>query len=186
MAEFTLNNSPVHSDSILTAVFGDTGKYWARYHTGIDFVPYGNTEATPLLYSVCKGVVYSILYNKALGNQVILKDNDGKYWRYCHLKEKSSLVEGSIVDYNTVIGIMGKTGNATGIHLHLEYSKSPYWSYDYFLNPAEKLGIDNKRGTIIHYKQKEDEPIPEPKEKTKNKFKWVLYAKKLRNKQRYF
>ena len=75
MAEVTIGNSPVHSDSILTAVFGETGSSWARYHTGTDFAPYGNTPANPDLYSVCEGTVYSKPSDNTLGNQIIIKDN---------------------------------------------------------------------------------------------------------------
>lgn len=63
MAEVTINNSPVHSDAILTAVFGETGSSWARYHTGTDFAPYGSTPVNPTLYSVCNGTVYSKTYD---------------------------------------------------------------------------------------------------------------------------
>lgn len=66
MAEVTINNSPVHSDSILTAVYGETGPSWARFHTGIDFAPYGSTGTNPDLYSVCNGVVYSVTFDNTL------------------------------------------------------------------------------------------------------------------------
>ena len=62
-------------------------------------------------------------------------------------------------------------GNATGIHLHLEYSTSPNWSYDNFLNPSTALGIPNERGTIVKY----DGSAPTPTF-TKNSKKW-LFAK---------
>lgn len=70
-------------------------------------------------------------------------------------------------------------GNVTGIHLHLEYSTSPIWNYDYFLNPSEALGIPNVRGTIVKYDGSITPPTPKIK---KHKFKWVLYARKLRSK----
>ena len=59
MSEVTINNSPIHSDAILTAVVGETGSSWAGYHTGTDFAPYGNTPTNPNLYSVCSWTVDS-------------------------------------------------------------------------------------------------------------------------------
>ena len=168
MAEVTINNSPVHSDSILTAVYGETGPSWARFHTGIDFAPYGSTPANPPLFSVCQGVVHSVLYDGTLGNQIIIRDNStNNYWRYCHMKERSPLSQGDNVTTTTQVGIMGDTGNVTGIHLHLEYSTSPVWNYDNFLNPSDALGIPNARGTIVKYDG--EAPGPEPPVPTKDK-----------------
>lgn len=185
MAEVTINNSPVHSDAILTAVFGETGSSWARYHTGTDFAPYGSTPANPNLYSVCSGTVYSKKYDGTLGNQIIIHDSQtGNYWRYCHMQNASPLNVGDTVNTNTIVGIMGATGNVTGIHLHLEYATSPIWSYDTFLNPSDALGIPNIRGTIVKY-DGTTPPEPGPGPGTiileKRRFPWVLYAKKIRD-----
>ena len=53
MAEVTINNSPVHSDSIITYPYGvaDSG-YSCGWHTGVDIAPYGTTENNPVLYPV--------------------------------------------------------------------------------------------------------------------------------------
>lgn len=183
MSEVTINNSPVHSDSILTAVYGETGPSWARFHTGIDFAPYGSTGTNPNLYSVCNGVVYSKTYDATLGNQILIQDNvTGNYWRYCHMQSASPLNVGDNVTTLDQVGIMGDTGNVTGIHLHLEYATSPIWNYDTFLNPADALGIPNARGTIVHY----DGTIPPtPTTFKKTKFPWAIYSRKLREKRNY-
>lgn len=188
MAEVTINNSPIHSDAILTAVFGETGSSWARYHTGTDFAPYGNTPANPNLYSVCSGTVYSKKYDETLGNQIIIQDSQtGNYWRYCHMQNASSLNVGDTVNTNTIVGIMGATGNVTGIHLHLEYATSPIWNYDTFLNPSDALGIPNVRGTIVKY---DGTTPPEPPTPTiifkKRKFPWAVFTKIIRNRRTFF
>ena len=180
MAEVTINNSPVHSDTILTAVYGETGSNWSRFHTGTDFAPYGTTPANPDLYSVCTGTVYSKTFDNTLGNQILIEDLNGNFWRYCHMREASLLNAGDLVTTNTKVGVMGATGNVTGIHLHLEYATTPTWNYDTFLNPSTALGIPNERGTIVHFEEYIP-PVPTGGKK-KNKFPWVLYAKKLRNK----
>lgn len=185
MAEVTINNSPVHSDTILTAVYGETGPNWSRFHTGTDFAPYGSTPARPTLYSVCTGVVInkvSYTGTQALGNQIIIQDSTTRnYWRYCHMTNPTPLNIGDRVNTSTIVGQMGATGNVTGVHLHLEYSTTAGWDYDSFLNPSDALGIPNQRGTIVHYNgtTPPEPPTPTPAGK-KRRFPWVLYANKLR------
>ena len=181
MAVITIPNSPVHSDTVLTAVYGETGSSWARFHTGTDFAPYGSTPANPPLYSVCDGVVVRVVTDSTLGNQVQIQDNNtGYYWRYCHMQYSSPLSVGDRVNTGTQVGTMGQTGNATGIHLHLELSTTMAWDYDTFLNPSTALGIPNERGTIVKYDGTAPPPIP-PTTFIKKKFPWILYARKLRS-----
>lgn len=183
MSEVTINNSPVHSDSTLTAVYGETGPSWARWHTGIDFVPYGSTPANPPLYSVCNGTVHSITYDGTLGNQILIQDSTtGNYWRYCHMQSASTLRVGDSVNTNTQVGVMGATGNVTGVHLHLEYATSPIWDYDTFLNPATALGIPNERGTIIHYNAT---PTPPPTPTEKSKFPWPVFIRRIKERRTF-
>ena len=110
MATVTIPNSPVHSDSILTAVYGETGPNWARFHTGTDFAPTGSTPANPPLFSVCDGEVVRVTYDGTLGNQIQIKDdNTGNYWRYCHMRNASPLSVGDRVNTGTQVGVMGAT-----------------------------------------------------------------------------
>lgn len=181
MAEVTINNSPIHSDSTLTAVYGETGPYWANFHTGTDFVPYGTTPPRPTLYSVCSGTVVNVIFytgSQALGNQVVIQDSvTGKYWRYCHLTQILVSI-GDTVTTASQVGVMGDTGNVTGVHLHLEYSQVSYWdsTYTYFLNPSTALGIPNERGTIVHYDGTipPEPPTPTTSEKKKG-WKWQIF-----------
>ena len=177
MAEVTINNSPVHSDTILTAVYGETGPNWARFHTGTDFAPYGSTPSNPDLYSVCRGRVQQVTYDGTLGNQIVIKDNDtNNYWRYCHMRDASTLSVGAVVNTGTKVGVMGATGNVTGIHLHLEYATTLAWNYDTFLNPSDALGIPNVRGTIVHYNGSVPPIPPTPTEEKKKKgWKWQIW-----------
>lgn len=149
----------------------------------------GSTENNPLLYPVKAGtVVYTNnTSSPALGVQVQILDNDGRYWRYCHMVLNSLQVGvGDTVDVNTALGRMGATGNVTGRHLHLEYSSTQAWQCSTFLNPAEALGIPNVRGTIVKYDGSTPPEPPEPPVPTvyiKKPFKWVLYAKKIRKRR---
>lgn len=99
----------------LTAGFGAVSGLWSSVHTGLDFAaPYG----TPVM-SVTNGVVTSVEYAGAYGNQVIVTDEDGEELWYCHLSGFAVHV-GDTVRGGQVIGYIGTTGNTTGPHLHLE------------------------------------------------------------------
>lgn len=154
MAEYTINNSPIHSDSTLSAVYGETGS-WAQWHTGDDFVPYGTTPSNPDIYSVSRGVVVQVSNSTTEwhGNMVLIYDSStGYYWRYCHMVNGSiSVALGEQVTTATKLGVMGETGRAFGVHLHLECATTSTWQYSTFVNPSNVLGIANARGTIIHY-----------------------------------
>lgn len=166
----------------------DSG-YSCGYHTGVDIAEYGTTEDNPWLYPVKEGTVVYI--NKttdvSLGVQCQIRDNDGRYWRYCHMVAGTLQVSvGDKVTYDTKIGRMGATGNVTGVHLHLEYSSTQAWQCSSFLNPCTELGIPNVDNTVIKYSGESPTPTPTPTpvEKKKTKFKWVLYSRKLRNRRK--
>ena len=183
----TINNSPVHSDIIITYPYGvaDSG-YSCGYHTGVDFAPYGDTENNPILYPVKNGrVVYTNnTTDVALGVQCQILDEEGHYWRYCHMVQGSLQVSvGDTVTTNTPLGRMGATGNVTGRHLHLECSTTQSWQCSTFLNPCNILGIPNVDNTIIEY-DGTTPPTPTPTTITKTKFKWVLYANKIRKRNK--
>lgn len=193
MAEVTINNSPIHSDSIITACYGERGPNWSGIHTGSDFAPYGSTPANPDLYSVCTGSVSSVITytgTQALGNQIVIYDNTRNlYWRYCHMLNPSPLSVGDVVSTGTKVGNLGATGNVTGPHLHLELSDVPYWdtTRTRFQDPLIALGIPNERGTIVHYNgtTPPEPPEPEPSETTKKKhrFNWQTFTKNIRNRR---
>lgn len=115
MAEVTINNSPVHSDTILTGVYGQTGPSWkgCGFHTGTDFAPYGNTPSINApLYSVCNGTVVQVRTESALGNVIVIKeDNSNRYWRFCHMNSSSPLSVGMSVTTSTVVGYMRSIWN---------------------------------------------------------------------------
>lgn len=155
MAEVTINNSPVHSQAIITYPYGvPDPNYQCGWHTGIDFAPYGETPAQPMLYSVVSGEVVQVTSDPtaALGIQVLILSSQNEYWRYCHMVQGSVQVSvGDLVTTASEIGQMGQTGNAQGIHLHLERATTFNWTCNTFLNPAEFLQIPNVDDTIVNY-----------------------------------
>ena len=177
MSTVTINNSPVHSDIVVTNPYGVYNpNYKCDFHTGIDFAPTGSTIANPIMYSVCVGEVVEVTYTNALGYQVLIKDTDNRYWRYCHMLTTSPRSVGDQVNTSTIVGIMGSSGNSTGVHLHLEYATTASWNCSTFKDPADKLGIPNVTGTIVKYDGSAPPPTPPtPAGEIKRKFPWFIY-----------
>jgi hypothetical protein len=100
----------------LTADFGQAGYYWSSgYHTGLDFAA---PSGTPLM-AIANGVVTSVGYEGAYGNQTVITLEDGTELWYNHQTSYDVSVGDSVVA-GQVIGTVGSTGNVTGPHLHLE------------------------------------------------------------------
>lgn len=148
--------NPVKTDSLrVTSKFGNRtytyqGKKVSDYHKGIDLV--GGTE----IIAVADGVVTSIC-NKGeqygQGCYVRLKHDNGYQTLYYHLKSGSVVVKvGDKVKKGQLLGIMGATGKATGIHLHFQIDKGSSSSaidpYDYIFNGKE-FDIENQENKVL-------------------------------------
>ncbi|MBO5348433.1 MAG: M23 family metallopeptidase [Clostridia bacterium] len=111
-------------DVVLTSPFNPYRKHpisgAIRAHKGIDIV---GKKATQIL-AVADGKVTVSGFDKAgYGNWVEIQHNiDGKiiFTRYAHMRDTPLVKAGQYVTAGTVIGIQGKTGGATGEHLHFE------------------------------------------------------------------
>jgi len=87
-----------------------------RKHTGIDFV--SNKEA--VITATADGIVEKVVYSRyGYGNYVVIKHSNNIRTRYAHLKS-ISVEEGDSINRFNPLGIIGRTGRATGIHLHYE------------------------------------------------------------------
>lgn len=109
---------------VVSTPYGRRGPYWSTdrdrngngIHTGDD---YAVPEGTPV-YALVAGTV-TIADGGALGLMSILKGDNGRYYRYCHLKRGSrSPWNGERVRAGQQIARSGNTGSTTGPHLHLE------------------------------------------------------------------
>lgn len=92
-----------------------------RHHNGVDIV---SKSKTLDIYAAKTGtVVASYRHPSGLGNLIIIDHGNGWETYYGHLKERY-VKEGDIVKAGDVIGVMGSTGNSTGVHLHFEIRKN--------------------------------------------------------------
>ncbi len=90
---------------------------YTRPHFGTD---YSHNINTPV-YSVSDGIVKYFGYQRDLGNHIVIKHGFGYESVYAHLNAFSeNLFVGAMVNMNVEIGKVGKTGLASGYHLHYE------------------------------------------------------------------
>lgn len=85
------------------------------FHRGVDIAAPQNTP----IHAAKDGTVFEKSNNKYWGNYIILKHEDNVYTYYCH-QTRTKSPKGSKVKAGDVIGYVGKTGKATGFHLHFE------------------------------------------------------------------
>ncbi len=91
-----------------------------KFHSGIDFSSTLNAEA----YATGDGVVFDVESNEwGYGNMVIIDHGYGYKTRYAHLN-KPAVHKGQKVKRGQVVGYIGATGKATGVHLHYEVLKN--------------------------------------------------------------
>lgn len=109
--------SPVYK-YYLTSRFGtrsDPFKKNLAHHLGIDMsAAQGSRISSPAAGKVIKSG-----FHKGYGNMVEIKHANGFATKYAHL-HKIYVNEGDEVEYNQAIGEVGRTGRATGPHLHYE------------------------------------------------------------------
>lgn len=100
-------------------VSSQQGYRWSKMHKGIDI-------ARPSNYTIKaadNGVVVSAGYDGGYGNKVIIDHQNGYRTVYAHLAS-FNVRPGQTVAGGSKIGVMGRTGNSTGIHLHFEVYKN--------------------------------------------------------------
>ncbi len=91
-----------------------------RRHQGIDIA---SPSGTPIRASGPGWVIYSGSTIKGYGNLIILRHSEEFVTVYAH-NQVNLVGEGESVEKGQIIGRVGRTGNATGPHLHFEIRKN--------------------------------------------------------------
>lgn len=128
------------ADGIVSDTFGTRqGK-----HKGIDIAGKLNTP----IFAVDDGVVKKSYYSDSYGNVIFIHHPNNYVTVYAHLNERLA-ENGQNVKKGEIIGKMGRSGQATGVHLHFETHQSE-WTYDkkYALDPGWVIGI-KKLGEVV-------------------------------------
>jgi murein DD-endopeptidase MepM/ murein hydrolase activator NlpD len=84
-------------------------------HKGLDIA---NSRWTPI-YAPADGIVVTCNASSSFGNLVVLDHGNGYTTKFGHMT-KIMVEKGQLVKRYGLIGYMGDTGRATGIHLHYE------------------------------------------------------------------
>lgn len=111
------------------------------FHTGIDLVK----PSYSLIYAFATGEVVYAAYGQSgsgvggFGNSVILRDKYNHLHLYAHLTDFRVRV-GELVAAGTAIGREGRTGKATGQHLHYEVRKNgAAYGYGNHIDPVSYM-----------------------------------------------
>jgi murein DD-endopeptidase MepM/ murein hydrolase activator NlpD len=113
-ADLVPHGWPVPEDvATVTSVFG-VARGGSR-HEGLDLSAPKGTRVR----ATADGVVSFAGRSGDFGRLVVIDHGDGYQTRYAHLKN-IEVKEGKRVMRGTTIGTIGKSGNATGYHLHYE------------------------------------------------------------------
>lgn len=105
------------ANGVVTSRFGVrevTDPVVTPYHTGLDIANAGGTN----IVSSIDGTVSAVGENQYYGKFVEVEKN-GIITKYAHMSQQLAK-KGQVVKSGDVIGKMGKTGMATGNHVHLE------------------------------------------------------------------
>lgn len=90
-----------------------------RPHWGIDLA---SKRGTPILASHGGLVIYTGREFRGYGKMVLIESGQGWATLYAHM-DKILVQEGQKVSRGQLLGAMGRTGRATGVHLHFEIRK---------------------------------------------------------------
>lgn len=93
----------------------DEGESGLGFHSGLDIT---NAKGTPI-QATADGVVESAGWMDRYGNAVVLKHNDELETVYGHMA-RWDVQAGQTVHRGDILGEMGQSGHATGVHLHYE------------------------------------------------------------------
>ncbi|MFT5430046.1 MAG: murein DD-endopeptidase MepM/ murein hydrolase activator NlpD, partial [Myxococcota bacterium] len=94
-----------------------------RKHLAIDYAAPMNTP----VQAVASGKVKYVGKKGASGNLVTIEHSGGYLSYYAHLNKFGRIEVGDKVGQSTVIGYVGKTGRATGPHLHFALKRHSKW-----------------------------------------------------------
>ncbi len=106
-----------------------------RFHKGVDIsAPTGSK-----ILAFNDGVVVSSERHRNYGINVVVRQLDGRYARYAHMS-KSLVKAGQKVIRGEHIGAVGRTGRATGPHLHFELFEEG----GHHMDPAEHFWLGSE------------------------------------------
>lgn len=90
------------------------GPRWGKEHKGLDII-----GSDLKIKAADSGVVILSEWDGDYGKSIVIDHKNGQQTRYAHLDE-ILVKKGQVVQQGQQIGVMGTTGDSTGVHLHFE------------------------------------------------------------------
>lgn len=106
---------------------------YGKWHEGLD-MRYSNSMTGPI-YAADRGRVVDSGWTSVLGYYVRINHNNGMITLYAHMRARSWVIPGIVVNKGELIGYIGNTGRSTGPHLHFGVSVNGR-----NVNPCKYLG----------------------------------------------
>lgn len=114
-------------------------------HEGVDFAaPVG----TPVFAAGDGKVIGTGVWGGAYGSKSLVIQHGKLFVMYAHMS-KLLVKKGDSVKSGQKVGEVGKEGNVTGPHLHLEAQAKPTWTKGGGINPAELLASDSGSAPVV-------------------------------------
>lgn len=113
---------PTNSGWSISSNFGWRPKVFSsgrEIHNGMDIA--GTGEGSPV-YAINNGVIVEKSFKSDNGNYIVINHNNGYFSLYAHMMKFANVKVGDVVSAGQQIGYVGKTGAASGPHLHLTIS----------------------------------------------------------------
>lgn len=129
-----------------------------RPHRGIDLAgPKGRPQDWTVIVAPTSGVVTTNSFESgSAGNYVNIRADDGSVLKFFHLKHRSGLRVGQRIGRGDVIGVMGESGGAKGVHLHFET-----WVGGQAINPRTYYSQRQLHAEAAPIPQEDDMPYTE-------------------------
>ncbi|MGP7816100.1 M23 family metallopeptidase [Niallia sp. 01092] len=136
------------SDGVISDLFNSRN----GHHKGIDIAG----ELDSPIYVVDDGRVVKSYLSKSYGNVIFVKHHNGMETVYAHLN-KRKVKENETVEKGDIIGMMGNTGESSGVHLHFElHNKKWTITKKNAVNPILALGNVEVGQSVHATHQKKD------------------------------
>lgn len=117
----------------VSSAYVNVGFRGYRGHTGLDICA---AKGTPV-YAAQTGTVVKVVHqNYSYGNHIVIKHDNTYSTLYSHCNT-INVKKGDAVKMGDLIGTVGRTGRATGNHLHFEVIKNGV-----AVNPASYIGVN--------------------------------------------
>jgi murein DD-endopeptidase MepM/ murein hydrolase activator NlpD len=111
-------SGPLIENYYIRPITGGVKTQGLHGYNGVDLASY---MGAPIMASASGVVIISRTsgWNAGYGNYIVIKHDNGTQTLYGHLS-KNLVGVGEVVTQGQVIGQMGRTGKATGVHVHFE------------------------------------------------------------------